>query len=435
MTTSSGRSLPIFLGQNVFPALRVVMMLVAVAIPAAALFGYFRLAAYLTSKLVWTAALFGGLYLLHGLLREMIELALTRDEKLAAKMRRTLTLSERGVQQLQFWLLFGVKLVLILAAIVFALPIWGVSWQAISGWMRSTELGGYVERLTFSITDFLTAVLVFVVILIVTRWIQRSLEERIFPQTSLDVGVRHSLKAAVGYVGLLIAGITAVSALGLDLTSLTIVAGALSVGIGFGLQSIASNFVSGMILLLERPIKVGDWIVVGEHQGFVRRIAVRATEIETFQRANVIIPNSEILSTAVKNLTHRDRGGRIDIPVGVAYGSDVAKVKETLLKVARAHPNAVRKPPPAALLMNFGDSSLDFELRVHVEPIERYWTIWSDLHYAIEDAFRDADITIPFPQRDLHLKDLDRIKGIIPGAGGATPEDGPSGPEAKKESD
>ena len=107
------------------------------------------------------------------------------------------------MQQLQFWLLFGVKLVLILAAIVFALPVWGVSWQAISGWMKSTELGGYLERLTFSITDILTAILVFVAILLVTRWIQRSLEERIFPQTRLDTGIRHSLKAAVGYTCLI----------------------------------------------------------------------------------------------------------------------------------------------------------------------------------------------------------------------------------------
>ena len=419
--------------RRVLPVLRIVMIGVAVAIPISGLFGYYKLSAYLTSNLVWSAALIGGLWLLRELMREVIELLLTRDERLAPKVQRALTVSERGSRVLQFWLLFGINLVLIAGGVVFALPIWGVSWHDLSGWLKSSEAGLYVERLTFSLSDIATAFLVFAGILIVTRWLQRSLEERIFPQTRLDIGVRHSLKAAVGYIGLILALVAGVSALGLDLTNLALVAGALSVGIGFGLQAIAGNFVSGLILLIERPIKVGDWVRVGEKEGFVKRISVRATELETFQRANIIVPNSEILSTAVVNLTHRDHFGRIDIPVGVAYGSDVEKVREVLVRCGAQHPAVLKSPPPAALLLGFGDSSLDFQLRVHVDRIERYWTIVSDLHYAIEKAFREADIVIPFPQRDLHMPDLERLQAAmgaraVPPGEGETPSAGEPAP-------
>lgn len=408
--------------RRVLPGLRWLMVLVAIAIPAASLLGYNRLAGYLTSNLVWSAALIGGLWLLHELLREVIDVLLSRDEKLSPKVRRALTLTERGSRVLQFWSLFGINLVLILFGIAAALPIWGLNWHDLSDWLKSSEFGNYLDRLTFSISDIATAFVVFALIMLATRWLQRALEERIFPQTRLDMGVRHSLKAAVGYIGLLVAVVTAVSALGLNLTNLALVAGALSVGIGFGLQGIVNNFISGLILLIERPIKVGDWVRVGDKEGFVRRISVRSTEIETFQRANVIIPNAELISNSVINLTHRDHLGRIDIPVGVAYGSDVEKVKELLVRCGAQHPNALRSPPPQALLLNFGGSSLDFQLRVHVDRIERYWTIVSDLHYAIEKAFREAGIEIPYQQTDIRLRDLDRLEAMM--KGGATPPAG-----------
>ena len=411
---------------RILPVLRYVLMLVALTIPVAGLLGYYRLSGYLTSKLVWSAALIGALWLLHELIREVIELALSRDEKVSSRLRHALTLTERGSRVLQFWVLFGINVVMLAIGVAIALPIWGVSWHGLSGWLKSSEAGGYLERLTFSLSDIATAFLVFAGIMLATRWLQRSLEERIFPQTRLDAGVRHSLKAAVGYIGLVVAAISAVSALGLNLTNIALVAGALSVGIGFGLQTIANNFVSGLILLIERPIKVGDWIVVGDKQGFVRRISVRATEIETFQRANVIIPNSEIISTAVVNLTHRDRAGRIDIPVGIAYGSDVEKAKAVLLRCAAEHPEVVKSPRPQVLLMNFGASALDLELRVHIDRIEHYWTVSSDIRYAVEKAFREAGIEIPFTQTEIRLRYIDRIEAAM---GGAEPG---TGREAKK---
>ncbi|MGB8274258.1 MAG: DUF3772 domain-containing protein [Alphaproteobacteria bacterium] len=416
--------------EHAWPLLRLALALVSVTIPIAALLGYYRLSAYLTSNVVWTGALIGSLWLARELLREVVEEMLTGDERLAPMVRRTLTLSERGARVAQFWTLFGINLVLVAAGIAAALPIWGMTWRDLSGWLQSSAIGLDIERLTFSLGDIFVALLVFIGILVVTRWLQRALEERILPQTRLDAGVRHSLKAVVGYIGLIIAVVAAVSSLGLDLTSLALVAGALSVGIGFGLQAIVSNFMSGLILLIERPVKVGDWVRVGQNEGYVKRISVRATEIETLQRASVIIPNSEILSTAVVNLTHKDRAGRIDIPVGVAYGSETEKVREVLLKCAASHPKVAKWPRPQVIFRNFGDSALEFELRIHLDDIMPYWTVSSEIRFAIDKAFREAGIQIPFPQRDLHIRDLDRLEralGALKAREAGAGEDGAGG--------
>ena len=177
----------------------------------------------------------------------------------------------------------------------------------------------------------------------------------------------------------------------------------MSVGIGFGLQNIVNNFVSGIILLIERPIKVGDWVVVGGNEGLVRRISVRATEIQTFQRAAVIVPNAEFLSNSLTNWTHKDRNGRIEILVGVAYGTDTQQVEEILLGLAKEHEEVMTIPEPFVLFRDFGASSLDFELRCFTENVTRRLRIASDLRFKIDAAFREANIEIPFPQRVVHM--------------------------------
>jgi small-conductance mechanosensitive channel len=242
--------------------------------------------------------------------------------------------------------------------------------------------------------------------------------ERIFPQTGLDAGVRNSLSAGFGYVGIAIAAMLAVSALGLDLANIALIAGALSVGIGFGLQNIVNNFVSGLILLIERPIKVGDWINVGGHEGHVKQINVRATEIETFQRASVIVPNSELLSTAVINWTHKDSYGRAEVSVGVAYGSDVEKVIKILRACLDGHKEILTWPEPSVIFQNFGDSSLDFTVRGYIANVELRIFVQSELRVAIDRAFAEAGIEIPFPQRDVHIKNGNErgasMRGVSP---------------------
>jgi small-conductance mechanosensitive channel len=182
----------------------------------------------------------------------------------------------------------------------------------------------------------------------------------------------------------------------------------LSVGIGFGLQAIVNNFVSGLILLFERPIKTGDWIIVGNTEGYVKRISIRSTMIQTFDRADVIVPNSDLIANQVTNWMLYDPRGRIRVPVSVAYGSDTEKVRELLLEIANTHPEVITdgtSPTPRVLFLQFGDSSLNFELRCHIRNIDMRRIVMSDINFAIDKAFREHGVEIPFPQRDVHIRD------------------------------
>ena len=221
-----------------------------------------------------------------------------------------------------------------------------------------------------SLARILLGIVLFIALLFATRVFQRWLRERSV-QTRLDPSIANSVDTVVGYVGVAVAALLSVSYAGLDITNLAIVAGALSVGIGFGLQSIVNNFVSGLILLIERPIKVGDRVVVGDQQGLVRRISVRATEIETLDRASLIVPNSELITGRVLNWTHRNSLGAVNVKVGVGYNSDPEQVIAILMKCAEDHPDVLRTPAPGAALESFGDSALLFNLRVSLPDIDK----------------------------------------------------------------
>jgi potassium-dependent mechanosensitive channel len=192
----------------------------------------------------------------------------------------------------------------------------------------------------------------------------------------------------------------ALAALGIDLQKIALIAGALSVGIGFGLQSVVSNFVCGLILLAERPIRVGDWVVVRNEEGWVRRISVRATEIETFDRASVIIPNQDFITGVVKNWTHGNTMGRIIIKLRVSYDSDIAKVRSILADCAAGHAFVLQTPPPTVYLIGFGDIGIDFELRCLLGNVEQALTIKSDLQIDLLRRLAEAGIKIPFPAHE-----------------------------------
>ena len=222
--------------------------------------------------------------------------------------------------------------------------------------------GFSIGTFRFSPLGILTGILVFGIGYFLTRWFQGWLDGSVMARGRVDTGVRNSIRTVVGYAGLALAGLIAISSAGIDLSSFALVAGGLSLGIGFGLQNVVSNFVSGLILLAERPFKAGDWIVAGDVSGTVKKISVRATEIETFQRQSVILPNSQLINSAVGNWTHRNKLGRVDIKVGVAYGTDVKRAHAVLLDIAKSHPLVLKNPEPFVLFANFGPAALEFEI-------------------------------------------------------------------------
>jgi small-conductance mechanosensitive channel len=282
--------------------------------------------------------------------------------------------------------------------------------------------GGVIEQVRshlvhgFDVGEFrivpsriLWALLIFGTVVILSSWVRSQLEHNWLKMTTMGQGARDALVTIVGYVMFIVALLAGMSAAGFDFGNIAIIAGALSVGIGFGLQNIVNNFVSGLIILFERPIRKGDWIVVGGTEGVVKDIQIRSTRIETFDRADVIVPNSELISNQVTNWVLSSSSGRAIIPVGVAYGTDTEKVRDILMSVAEENEDVAKTryvPEPRVLFREFGDSSLNFELRVFLHNVDSRLSVISDLNFAIDKAFREQGIEIPFPQRDLHVKNL-----------------------------
>jgi small-conductance mechanosensitive channel len=255
--------------------------------------------------------------------------------------------------------------------------------------------GVRVAGVTISLTAILAALAWLIVGVLAARGAQRWLETRFMPRTGVDPSLQQSVATLMGWTLLIAAIAFALARIGIEPQQIALVAGALSVGIGFGLQSVVSNFVCGIILLAERPVRVGDWVVVKSEEGIVRRISVRATEIETFDRASVIIPNSEFITGSVKNLTHSDTLGRIIVKLRVAYDSDVDAVRDLLLAIATEHPQVLQTPPPRVFLMAFGDIALEFELRCIVGNVNYGLNVKSDLQVTILQRFRAAGVRIP----------------------------------------
>ena len=392
--------------------LKLPLWIIAIGIVVAALLGYVALARFAAQQLVLT-----GLVVLLGWLGYLAIRAVTREPA-----QRGFPVSDLLEQRFGFdaprrhQLARLTELALTFALVICALPFlmlqWGFSGADIRESFKSLFFGLEIGQFKISLARILLGIVLFIALLFATRMVQRWLRERSV-QSRLDPGIANSVDTVVGYAGVAIAALLSVSYAGLDITNLAIVAGALSVGIGFGLQSIVNNFVSGLILLIERPIKVGDRIVIGDQQGLVRRISVRATEIETFDRASLIVPNSELITGRVLNWTHRDSLGAVNVKVGVGYNSDPDQVVAILTKCAEDHPDVLRTPAPGAALEGFGDSALLFNLRVSLPDIDKAANVQSDLRIAIFKALGAAGIDIPFNQVDVNLRDLEAIKVVL----------------------
>ena len=397
----------IYVGGHLF---RIFLFVTAVAIVALVLTGYVAFAHYIATRLVIVGTaifLLVIFYLANRAIATAPELGLHQhaDSEPTMPIEFRLRIA-RGLSVLLDFILFVIAIPVLLVAL-------GVGSNEIITLVNRALYGFEVAGIEVSLVKIGFALCLFAIIVLLTRLLQQWLGGTVLHPRRIEQGLGNSIRTGIGYLGFAVAMLAGLSYAGLDITNLAIVAGALSVGIGFGLQSIVNNVVSGLILLVARPIKVRDWNKVADTQGYVRMISGRSTEIETFERASVIIPNSELISGTVTNMTLRNALGRITIPIGVSYDSDVELVHKLLLEAAAECGSVARHPAPFVVFEGFGDSALDFSLRIYVPDVNSSLSTQTEVRKAIVRKFRQSSIEIPFPQQDLHLRDLDGLKTAL----------------------
>jgi potassium efflux system protein len=397
----------------------------------AAALGYINLGTLVILGITYTLALIGLALVLSQFFTDLFDGLDEGRYRWQQAVRRSIGLKDGEYMPGLGWLRLVVNLALWIAAALLVLRVWDPDEQITAEIPLYFSEGFQVGGVTIVPTQLLWAILVFAVLLALTGWFKGRLNTKWLVKTRMEPSARDALVTTFGYVGVAIAVMVALSFAGINFASLAIIAGALSVGVGFGLQNIVNNFVSGIIMLVERPVRNGDWIVVGNTEGYVQRISIRTTTIRTFDQADVIVPNSDLISGQVTNWTLGSSLGRIRIKIGVAYSSDIETVIETLLEVANNNAEVIKGNPqlsdPYALFLDFGDSSLDFELCAFIRDIKRHRHVISDINRAINAAFNKKGIEIPFPQRDINFRgplQIERDSGLPPEApdGSASPQ-------------
>lgn len=396
-------------------ALRVILALLTISL-LANVFGFFTLAKVVgegTLHSGYLGALFYGAARVVNIVFELL-LRTNRAQLLAVVMSHH--------HELKRWFARGSFFVAGFLWLQGTLELFTIREQVIDAVTRMLDASLRFRSLQISLGDVLSFLLVVVLAYYLSRIVRLILQEDVLARVPLKRGVPQALATAAQYVLLLAGFILALTAAGFDLTKLTLLTGAFGVGIGFGLQNVVNNFVSGLILLFERPVQVGDAVRVGEFSGDVTRIGIRSTTIRTYQGAEVIVPNAKLISDEVTNWTLTNQTRRVEIYLGVAYGTDPAKVIELLVATAKSHPDVLADPEPMALFIGFGDSALQFELRFW-SSIQNHVIAKSQVTTNIASVMNEAGVEIPFPQRDLHIKTVDDAAKILTAAMDSSSDD------------
>jgi small-conductance mechanosensitive channel len=382
--------------------LRSLIWLLLAAIVLTDLLGFQNLANYLAQAGALTGVIL-LLLILFWLGMEGILHYLLHPEKGWA--RRRYPQREETLRRLHRLIRGGITVVVGSAALLLAMQAWGLEASKLAWLFQWVNWGPTLGSVKLTPLTIAAAALALYLGGYLSRLARSLMELRVFPRTGWDSGVCYTISTTLHYTALLVGGLVALNILGFPLTNLALIAGALGVGIGFGLQNIVNNFISGLILLFERPIKVGDILVIDGQWGTVKEIRVRSTIFETYDRYVLIIPNSELLSGKIANWTHYGGGiNRLELKVGVAYGADVRRVAQLATEICLAHPRVLKDPPPEAFFKAFGDSSLDFVIWVFLQSPKGRIAVTHELNTAILEAFQREGIEIPFPQRDLYIK-------------------------------
>ena len=367
------------------------------AIFVCALTGYIAFATYLTEHALQFVGVICALYLIDVMLQAFCERLLRPDSTYAPPVMAVLGLRRSGLEQIVVLAQGAARLAVIAAGLAVAVGPFGLPSQDLVATLRSVYFGVSVGGITLSLSSLVAALVLFLLLIAATRAGQSWLGERYLPRTQLDSGVQNSIRTIFGYIGVVIAVLASGSRLGVDAERLTWIAGGLSVGIGFGLQGIANNFIAGLILLWERGIRVGDWVVVGNDQGFVRRINARATEIETFDRATMIVPNNTLVTGAVKNWMHTDRVARITVTMFAAYESDPETVRRILIDAAKSQEAVLSIPAPLVVFADCAEWAMKFHLYAYVDDAIMAERVKSEINFEIMQRMREAGLRIPYP--------------------------------------
>lgn len=358
----------------------------------ALLLGYLALADYLAHQLVRTGMMVAVLVLLYRLLDSTVAASFDPHSGAGTFLRRATGFGERTVERIGLLLRTIIDLVFIVGGIPALLLLWTLNWVDFGGFLNTLTLGFQLGSVTISPALLLGVTAILILGFLATNLFNRWLGKRILSETHLNKGVQDSILKGASYAGYVLAIGFALSVAGLNFTNVAIVAGALGVGIGFGLQSIVNNFVSGLIILAERPVRVGDWVSLADGEGIVRRINVRSTEIETFDGCSIVVPNSQLVTGTVRNWTLSDDRGRITVQVMVEIGNDVGLVLKLLDEAARQHPRVLTYPAPSAVLTRIGLNGLEFDLRVYVADVFDGGQVASDLRVAVLAAFARNEV-------------------------------------------